>query len=381
MPRRSDRLALPSPSPGTKRELVVHRYGEAGARPKAYLQAALHADEWPGILVLHHLGGLLDTAVAAGRVAGEIVIVPYANPIGLAQQLGGVALGRDDLGGSGNFNRNWPELAAEIDERLGERLGEDPAANVALLREALLAAVEALPRRSEVEALKAALLGLSIDADVVMDLHCDSVALLHVYANQRQEADALELARDLEAPVVLLETDPGGAPFDQANHGPWGQLGTRFGCADRLPLACFSTTVELRGRHDVDDATARRDAGNLLRYLSRRGIVEGALAAAAYEGAEATPLEGCDVIKAPAAGIVLWHAALGSRVEAGAVIGEILDPAAADPGAARTPVTTRASGVFMSHAADALVRPGEGIAKVAGREPLPHRRPGQLLEP
>src|SRR3546814_5615348 len=57
MPARCDRLPLLTASPGTSRELVVHRFGQAGARPKVYLQAALHADETPGLLVLHHLYG------------------------------------------------------------------------------------------------------------------------------------------------------------------------------------------------------------------------------------------------------------------------------------------------------------------------------------
>ena len=39
------RIPLLAPAPGTARTLVAHRYGEVGARPKAYLQAALHADE------------------------------------------------------------------------------------------------------------------------------------------------------------------------------------------------------------------------------------------------------------------------------------------------------------------------------------------------
>ncbi|MEZ5600227.1 MAG: hypothetical protein R3F36_04160 [Candidatus Competibacteraceae bacterium] len=48
MPTATDHLELPAPAPGTRRALRVHRYGTPGARPKAYFQAALHADEIPG---------------------------------------------------------------------------------------------------------------------------------------------------------------------------------------------------------------------------------------------------------------------------------------------------------------------------------------------
>ena len=48
-----DHVDLGSPSLGNTRQLVVHRYGKAGSRPKAYLQASLHADEIPRLLALN----------------------------------------------------------------------------------------------------------------------------------------------------------------------------------------------------------------------------------------------------------------------------------------------------------------------------------------
>jgi predicted deacylase len=91
---RSDRLPLLTVSPGTSRELTVHRFGQPGARPKIYLQAALHADETPGLLVLHHLYVLLEEAERRGAITGEVILVPYANPIGLSQFTNGENMGR-----------------------------------------------------------------------------------------------------------------------------------------------------------------------------------------------------------------------------------------------------------------------------------------------
>ena len=78
---------LVSPAPGTQRFLKSHHFGTPGEGEKIYLQASLHADELPGMLVLHHLQPLLAAAEAEGRIHGEIVLVPVANPIGLAQTL------------------------------------------------------------------------------------------------------------------------------------------------------------------------------------------------------------------------------------------------------------------------------------------------------
>ena len=57
-------IQLPSMTPGSARHVTVHRFGKAGARPKVYLQAAIHANELPGAMALHHLR---PTARASSR--------------------------------------------------------------------------------------------------------------------------------------------------------------------------------------------------------------------------------------------------------------------------------------------------------------------------
>src|SRR3546814_13803742 len=42
--------------------------------------------------------------------------------------------GRYELGGGGNFNPNWPDLAAAVAGRVAERLADDEAGNVAVIR-------------------------------------------------------------------------------------------------------------------------------------------------------------------------------------------------------------------------------------------------------
>src|SRR6185312_11787830 len=47
----AERLSLLPSSPGTARHINVHRYGGTGRSPKVYVQAALHANELPAMLV------------------------------------------------------------------------------------------------------------------------------------------------------------------------------------------------------------------------------------------------------------------------------------------------------------------------------------------
>jgi hypothetical protein len=379
MPTTIDRIELPSPAPGTQRTLRVHRYGTPGARPKAYVQAALHADEIPGLLVAQHLLRGLEQAQTEGRILGEIAVVPVANPIGLSQHVNGRLLGRFDFEATGNFNRGFPDLAALALERLRGRLGADPATNVARIRQALGAALAEQPATREADALKRALLDLAIDADYVFDLHCDGEALLHLYASRWQRDEALALSAELGAAAILLEEEPGGNPFDEACAGPWWKLRESLAEEGPVPLACFATTVELRGQVDVNDDYAAADAAALLRFLQRRGVIGGEPGPMPEPRCEPTPLDGVDVLTAPAAGVLVYRKQLGDRVAAGEVVAELIDPLG-EPIAARTPIQSATEGVLFARMTERLARPGQNYCKIAGREPLSYRLAGKLLE-
>ena len=66
-------LTFEGDSPGTPyqlRLLEFHSQASSQQHRKIYLQGALHADELPGALVLHHLAAELRAAEADDRIAG-----------------------------------------------------------------------------------------------------------------------------------------------------------------------------------------------------------------------------------------------------------------------------------------------------------------------
>jgi hypothetical protein len=380
MPTSTTQITLPSPAPGTARTLLVHRYGTPGARPKAYIQAALHADEIPGLLVAQHLLLELEKAQAQGRIRGEVLVVPVANPIGLDQNLNGRVQGRYDLENSVNFNRDFPDLAEAAADRLRGKLGPDPGQNVARIRAALAETLAELPAAGETAALKRSILALALDADWVLDLHCAGEALQHLYGSRFQREDVVLLGAELQARAVLLDEGPGGRPFDDACCSPWWKLRKALAAAEgEVPLACFAATVELRGQADVTDALAAADAAALLRFLQRRGVLAGDAGPEPVPACRATPLEGLEWLTAPVAGVVVWTRDLGECVAAGDVVAEIVEPLGEPLGAARTPVRTTTSGLLFGRTMGRLVRPGQRIGKVAGAEPLSSRQRGKLL--
>ncbi len=368
MARRTETIALTPASPGTERSLTVFRFGTPGARPKAYVQASLHADELPGGLVAHHLIGLLDRA----EVTGEVVVVPAANPVGLGQFVQRNHIGRYDGASGENFNRAWPDIAETVIERVDGRLGADGAANGRVIQAAMAEAAAGLEPRRELDSLRFALIGLAADADVVLDLHCDSEAELYLYVGEDLWPDAADLAAELGAVATLLAIESGGNSFDEAFSVPWWKLKQRFGDEFPIPAGCLSATVELRGKSDVSDRLAERDAAALVRFLQRRGFVAGDPGPAPALVHPASPLTGCDVVRAPVAGIVIYRRELGDIVAAGEVLAEIVDQTA-DPTAARTPVRSRVDGRLFTRVKDRWAWPGKAIAKVAGAEPLPDR--------
>jgi hypothetical protein len=378
MPVRSDRLPLLTVSPGTTRELTVHRFGQPGARPKIYLQAALHADETPGLLVQHHLYGLLEEAERRGAVTGEVILVPYANPIGLSQFTNGENMGRYEQGGGGNFNRNWPDLFAAVGDALEGKLGDDAEANVAAIRQAMAEHLAAQEPASELHSLRLALARLACDADVVLDLHCDDQALMHLFLIPAHWPQAADLAADLGCRAVLLAEDSGGSSFDETFSTPWTRLAARYP-QHPVPAACLAGTVELRGRSDVDDATARVDAEALFHSLQRFGAVGGNPPPPPAALCEATRLDATDTVRSPAAGVVAYAVELGQEVKKGDVIAWVVDPTQ-PPEKARHAVASQAAGVVLSQRSQRYVRPGMVLAKVVGKEPLPHRQGAYLLE-
>lgn len=368
---RTEMLTLAGASPGQTHTLKVLRFGHAGAGPKAYVQAALHADEVPALLVAQQLRGLLEAEEAAGRVVGEVVLVPYANPVGLGQAVLGQQQGRFDLRDGINFNREVPDLGAAAAAALEGRLGPDEATNTALARQALREAAAALSATDTVADLKIRLLQMAADADIVLDLHCDAEAALHLYALTPQADIAVELGRLLGARAILLATESGGGPFDEACSKPWLQLQQRF-AGHPLRLGCFSTTVELRGQADTDHALARQDAAGLLEFLRRRGVLAGTPPALPAPLCQPTPLASSEPVASPLAGVLIFLRAPGETVAAGDAVAEVVCP---DTGSV-TPLRAQSAGVLYARIATRWVRAGERVCKIAGTA---LQRTGKLL--
>jgi predicted deacylase len=355
-------------------QLTSFHFGTPGSGKKVYIQASLHADEVPPMLVAHILKRELARLDAEGRIKGEVVLVPAANPIGLSQLIHGTPFGRFDLASGTNFNRSYRHVADALKTSLQGKLGRDADANAALVRAHARREVADWEPKSATETLKKALLSMAIDADIMLDLHCDNEAVLHMYTGTPLAARAMPLAALLGAQVVLLAKESGGEPFDEACGRLWWELHAHFGPAMPVPFGCLSVTVELRGEMDVRYDLAEKDAAALLRFLAHEGVLDLPLPLAPLPPAlcEPTPLEGVDPIEAPHSGVLVFPKRLGERVTKGEPIADIVNPVS---GKTTTLHAERPGLLFASTAHRHLLR-GMHVCKIASTEA--HRR-GSLL--
>ena len=336
--------------------LPVIRYrGKSGGRPGAYLQAALHAEEQPGVAAIHELTRLLDRTEAEGRLLRDITLVPYANPLGLHQAVDGRVMGRFHLGSGVNFNRAFPLPAINQGGNQGTGKQAEPTAT---------------PRTDQ--ALKATLVKLAAGHDVILDLHCDKEAALYAYCHAELWPSARDLAARLGVAAVMLWSGPeeGGAAFEEAV------------TIDRLPATAakpfLSATVELRGQSDVDPALARADALALYALLADRGMLSDPAVPLrpAWQG-PAVRQDHVLNVSAPALGTLLFECPVGARVSEGQLLARIL----ASPGdpAGEIEIRAPAAGLLLIRARERLARPGETVVTLITDRPAKGAAVGRTL--
>jgi len=364
-------------TPGRSTELNYFRIGPEDAAKKVYLHAAMHADEQPGILVLHHLLKLLREADAAGDLNARFVLFPMINPLGMGDIEFGQHQGRYNRSTGVNHNRDWPVLYDAVGDGLAEKLGNDAAENVQRVRAALREWADSLPRVTAQDQWRHCVVSEACDADYVFDLHCDDDSLLHIFSIPQLADNMQQLADWTGAAATMLAEDSGGGSFDEVWPAIWLRLADE--CGDRpVPLPVISCTLEYRGQGDTFDDLNRQDAHNLYGYFQEQGLIGGASLGQKGEARAGTDLRATEYLRAPQPGLLAYRVELGDWVEKGDCIAELIaldgDGALVD----RMPLLAGTSGQVISRKITKYVWAGANVSKIVGSEVL-ESRSGSLL--
>lgn len=339
-------------TPGLDYRLVVHQFGsDASGAPSAYLQAALHAGERPGVAALHHLMPMLEAAEREGRLKGRVTVVPQANPVGMAQHLMGDHVGRFSLATRTNFNRDFP---------IPDARGETPwdAADAPVFAE----------RR-----LKSRLLEIAVTHDLVLDLHCDDEGVQYLYIPDALWPALADLADCLACRAVLRWTGMPERAFEEAAFAHMRHQAEGGDVSHRC-----ATTVELRGQGDVDAELARADAAGLYAFLALRGVIDDGSLVRPEPVADfvSVPITHVEMLHAPDGGTLIYHVRPGDRVKAGDLVAEIL----VRPGEPGGTIAVRApqDGLVLTRRMRRFVRRGDDVAKIVGAARSATARDGTL---
>ncbi len=371
-------LTLPGDAPGQSTTLYWYSVGPESSAAKVHLQAALHADEQPGTMVLHHLIPMLRDADAAGILHARFVIFPSINPLGLATRVLRRHIGRYDLETGVNFNRRWPDLYPQVANAIEGKLTPDPKANVAIIRKAVGDWLNSQQPATAAQKLRIAVMKSAHDADIVLDLHCDDESLIHIFTSPELMPGLQDLADRMGSAATLTAEDSGGGSFDEV-------LPALYRKAQRahpdfpVPMGAETATLEYRGQADVHDETGIKDAEGLFDFFADRGLID-ATPPAATPMPAATPFEATEVLRADRPGLLAYRVKLGDKVKKGDVVADIIAMDGPEAFLARTPLHAGTDGFILSRASAKYAVTGSSVAKIVGTEVLPARAGGYLLE-
>jgi uncharacterized protein len=339
-------------TPGVQFELEVLTFkGNDPSAPSAYLQGALHGAEFPGVAAIHFLVPLLEEAEKAGTLAGDITIVPMANPIGSGQWLFGDPAGRFDFSSRINFNREHYTLEDFDTSSLP----------------ALDAPIPAHKR------LKAELLRLALPHEIILDLHCDFESEQYFYAPREFWPAMQDLAAALNCSAVLLWHDTADGAFEEVCAYPTLKTGADAPHYKRRAV----TTIEFKGQADVSAEKGKADAKGLYNFLIHRGTISGKsiVKPSAFKGPAVT-LDYVEMIYAPIGGMVFYHVKPGEMVRKGQKLATIV-PRPGDHSADVFMAAPQA-GLILTRREVRSTQRGGDLIKLIGAKPSATAKSGSL---
>ncbi len=366
-------------TPGATTKLYWYTVGPDGAETRIHLQAALHADEQPGTMALHHLLPRLRDADAARQLRAHFTIFPSVNPLGLANFSLRHHIGRYDIETGVNYNRRWPDLYPLIADAIDGKLTGDARANLATIRAAVGAWIDAQRPRTAIQQLRLLVLKSAAAADIVLDLHCDDDSLKHIFTSPELMPGLQDLADWMGVAATLTAEDSGGGSFDEVL--PTLYRKARLAHLDHpIPVGAETATLEYRGRADSFDAIGRQDAAGLFGFFATRGLIEADPGPRPAPVPGPTPFEATEVLLAEAPGLLAYRVELGDHVQNGQPIADLIAMDGPEAFMARQPILAGTDGFVLSRVMGKYVTRGASIAKIVGTEILPTRAGAYLLE-
>ena len=267
---------------GDRLSLQIYQFVGASPGKKVYIQANLHGAELAGNALIHQLIEFLS-ALDASALAGEILLVPVCNPLGVNQRSHHFSAGRFNLYDGRDWNRIFWDYEKEGEDIAGfvrSHLDYDPKIILQTYRQRIQTSFQAQleklhsPAGAPVhEHYRAQLQSLALDADCLIDLHSSSDRGLTYLYYFRDRADSAAFF-GLDFAILLDEYD--GDAFDEAFIKPWLALEAEFAQQGKpLRFDIEAWTLELGTGMELNPESVARGLQGVKRYLYQKGVLVG----------------------------------------------------------------------------------------------------------
>ena len=337
--------------------------------PTVYIQSAVHAAEMQGSAVIFKL---ID-ALKSLRLHAEFILVPNCNPFGRTQRAGEYLQGRFDATTGNNWNRFYhyadsdatdfiagltepqrqslkngdeAEFIADfkvfLNTRIAERLTNDWGVNTA-------------------QYLNLTLQSLSVEADLVLDLHTGPSSTRHLYSPEFLAESAKWF--NVENIIAIPESFAGA--LDEASFTPWCKLAAELaldGIDIQYRVQAF--TIELGSQENICLSQAQNDMEGILNYLQHRDFIQG-FTTLKQTKVTTTPLCDYRTLFSKHAGMVEYLAKAGDKVKRGDVLARVLNSLEFENGHAVKEIRSPDDGTVILHYPSAAVQIGTQLYKIA----------------
>ncbi|MEW6998220.1 succinylglutamate desuccinylase/aspartoacylase family protein [Colwelliaceae bacterium BS250] len=307
---------------GVSLTVPVYRLQGNGSGPSVYIQANIHGAEVQGNAVIYQLLELLQKEY----LAGDITLVPYANPIGCNHKNGEYTLGRFDPITGVNWNRMY-----HFDESVIDGFAQR---NIDCSTEDIKAKFEQYMHNEIADKIDHNNYGLSTgrriayqlqqmahQADIVLDLHTGPISSKHIYCPEYAQASASYF--NIEHTILIPNSFAGA--MDEATFCPWWSLTQALAELGRdVDFNKESFTVELGSQELIDLDEALIDARSILCYLQYKKVLNNNALLPNEMTRYACYLTDYKMFYSPMGGMVDYLADFGQPLTAGQPLARIL---------------------------------------------------------
>ena len=357
-----DILSMGEMASGATLTVPVYRLKGNVKGPSVYIQANMHGAEVQGNAVIYQLLELLQNIT----LAGDITLVPYANPVACNHKNGEYTLGRFDPITGVNWNRMYhfneqmiPEFAKSYQQR--ETKEVEQAFRALLVNEVNEKLDHNVFGLTTGQRIAYQLQKLAHQADFVLDLHTGPISSKHLYCPEY----AIDSASYFDIPHTILIPNSFDGAMDEATFCPWWTLTQQLSALGReLDFNKESFTVELGSQEQIDLDVAYQDALSILSYLQYKGVISESEYQPEKMTRYACYLKDYKAFYAPMGGMVDYLAPFGEPLAAGEAIARILRMDNYGDGDALHYLTLDRQVLPILHFASASVNQGTELYKV-----------------